>query len=135
MFAFVFRLQTDVAFQIVPDEDDRATKILVQFVEHVRHLGGLRAAWQRCGKEFHVVADRRDRHESDGRKMGTFVRLDDDVRQADGRPASQEKRHKRKPGFIDKYDMPAVVTRFFLYEATCNEANVRRLGVNIFSTA
>jgi hypothetical protein len=67
--------------------------------------------------------------------MRPFVRLNDDVRFADWRPASQEKRHEREPRFIDKYDVPAVVTSLFLYEATCTSANVRWLAANIFSTA
>jgi hypothetical protein len=64
-----------------------------------------------------------------------FVRLDNDVRLADGRPASQKKRHEREAGFIDKYDGPAVVTRLFLYEAICTSTNVQWLVANIFSTA
>ena len=83
MFAFIFRLQTLVTLQVVPDNDDLALEMFVQFVEHVRHLGGLRAAGKYCRKELHFVADRRDRNQSDGRKMCSFFRLHDNVRHAD----------------------------------------------------
>jgi len=143
MFALIPGVKPFVTLQVVPDDNDfapkmfndRAMKMFVQFVEHIRHLGGLRAAGKCCRKEFHRVTDRRKRNESDGREMVPFFRLDDDVGYADGRPTSQEKRHQREAGFIDKYDVPDVVTRFFFDKATCTAANVRWRLVNIFSTA
>ena len=135
MLAFVFRLQTKVTFPVVPEDNDRAWQMFVQCVEYVRHLGGLRTAGKRRREQFPIVTDRRDRHESDGRKMCPFFGFANDVRHADRRPASQKKRYERIPGFIDKYDVPAVVTRLFLYEAICTSASVRRPVANIFSIA
>ena len=94
MFAFIFRLQAFVTLKVVPDDDDLAFEMFVQFVEHVRHLGGLRAAAKRGCEELHLMADWRDRDEADGREMRPFFRLDDDVGPVDRRPTSQEKRNQ-----------------------------------------
>ena len=94
MFTLVLRLQTFVTLKVVPDNNDGASKMFVQFIEHIRHLGGLRTAAKGRGEQLHVVTDRRERNESDGRKMCPFFRLDDDVGHFDRRPTSQEKRNQ-----------------------------------------
>jgi hypothetical protein len=109
--------------------------MLVQFVEDVRHFGGLRAAGKRTREEPHAREKRRKKNESDGRKVSPFVRLDKDVRLADRRPALQKKRNQREAGFVDEGDEPAVFTGFFLSAAIWTAAIFQPLGRNIFSTA
>lgn len=135
MLSQIFCFETFVTLKIVPDDDDFVFEIFVQLVEDVRHLGGLRTAGKRCRKESHVVTNRRDRNESDRRKMSPFFRLDDDGRLAERRPTSHKKGRQRKAGFVEKYDIPAVFTRLFLSAAIGAAAMFRPPRRNISSTA
>lgn len=81
--AEIFCFETFVPLKVVPDNDDLAFEMFVQLIKHIRHLGGLGAAGKCCREESHVVTNRRDRNDADGRKMSPFFRLDKNVRRAD----------------------------------------------------
>jgi hypothetical protein len=112
--AFVFCLESFVALQVVPDDDDFATEMFVQFVKDIRHFGTFRTAGKCRREKLHPTTNWRDGNNADGRKASPFFRFEQDVRAADRRPALQEKWYERKTALVQENYVPTVVRGFFL---------------------
>ena len=114
VIAFVFCLESFVALQVIPDDNDFATKMFVQFVKDVRHFGTFRTAGKGRREELHPTTNGRDGNNADGRKASPLFRFNNNVRAADRRPALQEEWYERKTAFVQENYVPTVVRSFFL---------------------